>query len=192
MKAEFLPGFFRMNVSVNSDDYWIKRIVNDVSEFDVIYDRYITPIYKYVIRRIPNKFEAEDITADIFLTTIESIVEGKYQCNNHFISWLFTIARRRIADYYRKPADCPLDIDKSLNVGQMPTLQESESLDDLLTHFTGLSEYEQDLLALRFSAQLDFKKIAQIVDKSVPSVKMATHRALRKLRTNMRGEGHEG
>lgn len=181
-----------MNVSVNSDDYWIRRIVKDVSEFDVIYDRYITPIYKYVIRRVPNKFEAEDITADIFLTTIESIVEGKYQCNNHFMSWLFTIARRRIADYYRKPADCPLDTGKSLNAGQMPTLQESESFDDLLAHFTGLSEYEQDLLALRFSTQLDFKEIAQIVEKSVSSVKMATYRALRKLRTNMRGEGHEG
>lgn len=192
MKAEFLPGFYRMNVSVNNDDYWIKRIVNDVSEFDVIYDRYITPIYKYVIRRIPNKFEAEDITANIFLTALESIVEGKYQCNNHFASWLFTIARRRIADYYRKPAEYSLDAVIPSEYHHVSAVDGNENYEELQSHYSKLNNYEQDLLALRFSAQLDYKKIAQIVNKSVCSVKMATYRALRKLRKNMRGEGHEG
>jgi len=192
MRTETPPHFPNIDTLEHDDDYWLGQVNTDFSAFDVIYNRYLRRIYRYVFRRVANIFEAEDITSDIFLNALEKILKGNYQCNNHFTSWLFTIARRRIADYYRKPADCPLDTDISLNVGQMPTLQECESLDDLLTHFTGLSEYEQDLLALRFSAQLDFKKIAQIVEKSVPSVKMATHRALRKLRTNMRGEGHEG
>lgn len=181
-----------MNVSVNSDDYWIKRIASDVSEFDVIYDRYVTTIYKYVIRRVPNKFEAEDITADIFLTALESIIEGKYQCNNHFTSWLFTIARYRVADYYRKPAECSLDAAIYGKPNPGSAMDWDEHYEELLSHYSKLNNYEQDLLALRFSAQLDFKKIAQIVNKSVFSVKIATYRALRKLRTSMRGEEYEG
>jgi len=181
-----------MDTLEHDDDYWVGQVNTDFSAFDVIYYRYLMRIYRYVFRRVANKFEAEDITSDIFLNALENIVKGNYQCNNRFASWLFTIARRRVADYYRKPVEFSLESENKLNLSLMPADPGDGAFDDLLAHYNHLSEYEQDILALKFSAQLDFRKIAQVVNKSVPSVKMATHRALRKLRTNMRGASHEG
>jgi len=192
MKTETPPHFPNLDSLEHDDDYWVGQVNTDFSAFDVVYNRYLRRIYRYVFRRVVNKFEAEDITSDIFLNALENILKGNYQCNNRFASWLFTIARRRIADYYRKPVDFPLESEKKLNLSQIPAGLGDGNLDDLLVHFTRLTEYEQDILALRFSARLDFRKIAQVVNKSIPSVKMATHRALRKLRTNMRGARHEG
>ena len=44
---------------------------------------------------------------------------------------------------------------------------------------------EQELLTLRFSAELDYKTMALLLHKNLAAVKMATYRALSKLRAKM-------
>ena len=172
-----------------NDEYWIKRLPNDVTAYNIIYDRYLIPVYRYVFRRVSNKWDAEDITAIVFLTVLERLLAGKYTSNGQFAAWLFTIARSKIADYYRQPVDFSLDVAEIINENKtLFTDNETDELKDLTRCFGMLSPYEQDLLAFRYSALLDFRTISIILNKSQSSVKMATYRSIQKLRNRLKGE----
>ena len=103
---------------------------------------------------------------------------------NKFAAWLFTIARTKITNYYRDRQTLPLEA-----VADTPTHwiagQEDFENGELGKGFSQRTNIEQDLLALRFSADLDFKTIAVILRKNAAAVKMATYRALNKLRKSM-------
>jgi len=57
-------------------------------------------LFNFIRRRVLLKEDAEDILNDVFLRFIENIPEIEIMEN--ITSWLFTIARNRITDKYRK------------------------------------------------------------------------------------------
>lgn len=56
------------------------------------------PLLNYVKKRVRNMEDAEDLTQDVFLKLAKS---DEQQVNN-LKSWVYTIARNTITDYYRK------------------------------------------------------------------------------------------
>lgn len=172
------------DIQYQDDEYWIKRMSTDTTAFEVIYDRYVDRVSRYISRKVGNPSETEELTSIVFVSVLEAIMGGKYSAQNKFAAWLFTIARTKITNYYRERKTLPLD-----DVADTPTncIAELEDFEDyeLENRFSQLTNFEQDLLALRFSADLDFKTIAIILHKKAAAVKMATYRALNKLRKSM-------
>ena len=78
----------------------IKLAGNLTDTFNEIYEAYIKNIFRYVYNRTGNNKDAEDITSQIFLAVLEGL--PKYNDNGHLAAWLFTIARRKTIDFYRK------------------------------------------------------------------------------------------
>lgn len=54
----------------------------------------------FILKRIPNKFDADDILQDVFVRIHLNI--GQLQNTEKLLPWIFTIARNVIADFYRK------------------------------------------------------------------------------------------
>src|SRR5687767_10815197 len=69
-------------------------------EAAALHARYLDDVYRYVARRVAQREEAEDITAETFAAAFESLPKFRGQCEPRL--WLFGIARRKIADAFRR------------------------------------------------------------------------------------------
>lgn len=64
-----------------------------------LYLLYAQPVFRYLYSRIRNIPEAEDAIAQTFLAALEQIPKKH---DGYFASWLFSIARNKAMDYFRK------------------------------------------------------------------------------------------
>lgn len=78
----------------------VRHAQADPTAFAPIYHHYVTSVYRYVFSKIGNHMEAEDITAEVFMDELRQL--PNYRERGYFTAWLFAIARRRIADFYRQ------------------------------------------------------------------------------------------
>jgi RNA polymerase sigma-70 factor (ECF subfamily) len=67
-----------------------------------LHARYLTDVFRYVLRRVPRQEEAEDITAQVFAAAFEGLSRFRGQCSPFL--WLLGIARRQIAIALRRRA----------------------------------------------------------------------------------------
>lgn len=62
--------------------------------------RYLDEVFRYVSRRIPQRQDAEDITAEVFAAAFEGLARFRGQCSPR--AWLLGIARRKVVDALRR------------------------------------------------------------------------------------------
>ncbi len=160
----------------------IRTARDDPEAFSQLYRHYVTPVYRYCLSRIGNVADAEDVTAQVFIAVWESL--PRYRHRGTFAAWLFTIARRRISDHFRKKPP-HLALDENRDRASMPGLQShyihTEALQRLNDLVQRLDETQQELLRLRFAAELTYRDIARVLGKSEGAVKMALRRLLKRL-----------
>lgn len=160
----------------------------DPEAFATLYRRFLTPVYRYLLRRSSNVQDAEDLSAQVFTEALEGLAAGRYREGGCFTAWLFTIARRRLVDYYRQRPVVPLDDPPSPEPGLLAAVEKGEDLQRLARLLARLDEDRQELLRLRFSAGLSFAEIGLLEGRSEAAVKMALYRALDFLREHWEDE----
>ena len=64
-----------------------------------IYKEYNKLLMSFIVRRVPNRYVAEDILQEVFMKVINNL--GQLKNYDKLKSWLFQIARNSIIDYYR-------------------------------------------------------------------------------------------
>lgn len=160
--------------------------------FSLLYREYVTQIYRYVLARVGGQSEAEDITSQVFMEALKRIDKFGKQAN--YAAWLFTIARNKVIDSYRRNRnEVSLEAGSELATGEANLLSgliDAEERQRLAHLLAGLPADQQELLQLRFAGELPYSQIAQVVRKSEAAVKMSIHRLLRKLHGQME-ESHE-
>lgn len=167
----------------------VKRARNDAEAFALLYRRYLTPLYRYLYRRLGNEKDAEDLTAQVFTEALEGL--AAYRERGRFASWLFTIARRRLVDLYRQRVPDELEDPPDGAPGLQATLEQGETYSRLALLLKQLDEDQQELLRLRFSAGLEFAEIAATLGRSTGAVKMSFYRAIERLRSQWETEHDE-
>jgi RNA polymerase sigma factor (sigma-70 family) len=151
--------------------------------FTALYQRYLTPLYRYLYRRLNNVHDAEDITTQVFIDVLEGLVNGAYHEGGCFAAWLFTIAHHRLVDFYRHHTSTALLDDPLSNESDLAeNIEEDEDMRYLASLIAQLDDDKQELLRLRFSAGLSFSEIGLLKSRSEASVKMALYRAIEFLR----------
>ena len=172
-------GDFDSDASVDLID----KAKSDPAAFVSIYRQFRDPVYYYIYARVGNRKDAEDLVAQVFLNVLEDL--NAYRDEGHFTAWLFTIARARAADYYRrrKPVISIEEFYSLCDPHQDPIEQiiNSENLKSLGTLLHFLEEDERELLRLRFSARLSFKDIAYLLKRKESAIKMSYYRLIEKL-----------
>ncbi len=158
------------------------------SAFGLLYDYYLPKIYRFVLIKVGQREEAEDITHLTFLKAWESI-EGYSYRGYSFGSWLYRIARNSVADRYR--GSYP---QVSLEEADEPESEEPRPGSDLDIKFdhnkimavlSKLGAIEQDVIIMRFVDDLAIREVAEAIGKSEGAVKLIQHRAIKKLKANL-------
>jgi RNA polymerase sigma-70 factor (ECF subfamily) len=149
--------------------------------------------------------DAEDLTADVFVTVAESLV--RFQGDERGLRrWVFAIAYRKVGESWRrarrrKTKPAPLhDLVRCLPSGDA----EADALDglstvDALAAIARLGSPQAEVVLLRVVADLSVEEVAAIVGKRPGSVRALQHRALLRLarefsppvRNAQTGPGHD-
>ncbi len=161
----------------------IEAAQRDPSRFGDLYEENFYRVYAYVARRVGDRHEAEDLTADVFREALAGI--GKFEWRDvPFRAWLFGIAARIIADYFRRagweagnPAARPEDL----------STDEIERTAMLFQLVERLPEAQFRVIHMRFVEQKSIREIARELERSEGAVKQLQLRAIENLRAQMEG-----
>jgi len=173
----------RASASAEEDASLVKAARRDPAAFATLYRRYVTPVYRYLYSRVGDGADAEDLTAQVFTEALEGL--HCYRERGNFAAWLFTIARHKVTDHYRRQRP-HLPLNEALDspadgTDPLAHMVQEEALRRLAALVAQLDEEQQELLRLRFAGGLTHGEIGAIVGRSEAAIKMAVHRLLRRL-----------
>jgi RNA polymerase sigma-70 factor (ECF subfamily) len=159
----------------------VEAAQRDPSRFGELYEEHFYRVYAYVARRVGDRHQAEDLTADVFREALAGI--GKFEWRGApFGAWLLGIAAHRIADYFKRS-------------GRVVPAQELDRVDSAETErhamlfqlVERLPEAQFRVIHLRFVEQKSIREIAEEMGRSEGAVKQLQLRAIENLRAQMEG-----
>jgi RNA polymerase sigma-70 factor (ECF subfamily) len=157
--------------------------------FGQLYEEHFDRIFRYVLLRVRNQADAEDITQQVFLKALENI--GSYRWRGMpFASWLFRIAHNSVVDHWKKKsrqnvvAVAPEEIDDMAASPDDPAVLTELNFDvkQLAAACEQLTDGQREIISLRFAGGLSVAESAKVMGKSEGAVKVLQHAALVKLR----------
>jgi RNA polymerase sigma-70 factor, ECF subfamily len=159
----------------------------DREAYAMLFERFHDEIYRFATRRLGDPASGQDVAAETFEDAFKSIHRFSWR-GARFESWLYTIARRRIADVLRARARADRASAGAVVVsvrdpatGVIDTIRTREAI-------ARLPEGEREVIELRFMEDLDVEETAARLGRSAGAVRVAQHRGLQRLRT-MLNEG---
>jgi RNA polymerase sigma-70 factor (ECF subfamily) len=155
--------------------------------FARLYDEHLDRVFRYIQYRVNNIQLAEDLTSTVFEKALSNF--GKYSSDRaSFSTWIFSIARNVVIDHYRvnqKRRTVSLEEVTAHSSSAPPPEEELERKDvreRLHSCLAELSEEEQEIIRLKFGAELNNRQIGKTLNLSESNVGTKLYRALRKLR----------
>ncbi len=171
-------------MNLNADRALVRRAQTSATGFGELFDIYYERIYKYAYRRIGARQNAEDIAAIVFEEALRGIQKYRWQ-NKPIAAWLYKIAARRVADFYRSGARGEVEPVERGDDGIEDKVSESVSMRAGLQR---LSEGDQEIIRLTFFDELETEEIAALLDCTANSIYVRLHRALKRLKAIMEQE----
>ena len=155
--------------------------------FTALYEENMTYVFRYINYRVANRNEAEDLTAVVFEKALAAF--RKYDRRKAAPrTWLLTIARNAVTDYFRKsskrntiPLENALGIESADPSPQEQT-ERREEHKQLHICLAALPQREQEIVSLKFGAELNNRQIASVLSLSENNVGTILFRAMSKLR----------
>ena len=164
-----------------------RAIKGEAEAFGLLYDKYQPQIYRFIYLKVGQREEAEDLTHQVFLKSWQSIAEYRFQ-GFPFSSWLYSIARHQIIDYYRtRKSEIALESVTEFKVeNPAPKIIDNNlDIERVKRALQQLKTEQQDVIILRFIEDLSLQEVASILNKTEGAIKLLQHRAIKKLRRIM-------
>jgi RNA polymerase sigma-70 factor, ECF subfamily len=149
-----------------------------LSAFEELVHRYEARIYRFVANNCRNDADAREVTQETFLSAFRKI--DRFDSRRAFVTWLFTIARRKCIDRHRAArfADGELLPEQADEETPHELLARRESEEDLWRRARNvLSERHYQLLWLRYAEDLSVADIARVIRRTRTHVKVMLFRA---------------
>jgi RNA polymerase sigma-70 factor (ECF subfamily) len=156
-----------------------------------LYEENFDKIYRYVVLKIGDRTEAEDMTQQVFLNAIQSISSYNWK-GMPFSSWLYRIAHNQIVDHLRKKSKrLTVPLDEAMPAqAEDPrrTAEQKIEIEEIIVATRDLTPAQREVISLRFGGELSVAEVAKTIGKSEGAVKALQHSAIAALRKAL-GEG---
>jgi RNA polymerase sigma factor (sigma-70 family) len=141
----------------------------NLDQMGLLFDRHHRLLYGFFYHNTGLKDESEDLVQTVFMNMIRSraTFTGSYK----FETWMYTIARNALKDYYRKNKRSSAFIDTD----QVKLLKQA---------LEQLSETDRELIVLSRYREMKYQEIALLLNLSEGAIKVRIHRAVKQLREN--------
>jgi RNA polymerase sigma-70 factor (ECF subfamily) len=172
----------------------VEKAKKDKKYFEKLYEMYFDKIYSYIYYRTFNHPLTEDLTSETFMKVLRSLDRFEWKENGSFSAWIFRIAQNVVNDYYRSKKEF-VDIEKISDSSWLRNPEE-ELLDkvekDIIkSALSKLTKDQQEVVILRYSANMKFHEIAKVKNKSDVAVRALFFRAIHSLKEMLLKEVHE-
>ncbi len=171
-----------------SQDAGERRLVEaaqkDPSRFGELYENNFERVYAYIARRVGNREEAQDLTAEVFHQALANLARFEWR-GLPFAAWLLRIASNAIADRWKSKArehgsptsDEPLshDID----------MEDVEQRAKLFRLVTTLPDDQRRVIEMRFAHEKSIREIAKELGRTGGAIKQLQFRGLETLRDQL-------
>ena len=162
----------------------------DDDALQTLYDLSATSIYAYALSVTKSAHDAQDIMHDTFIKVYENA--HTYQSHGKPMAWILTIAKNLCFQKFRQQSRM-VDIPDETIVAQFAD-NTKMSADDkmfLQQYLSHLSEQERSIVVLHAVTGLKHREIAKHLDMPLATVLSKYHRAIKKLKTIIKGAHNE-
>jgi RNA polymerase sigma-70 factor, ECF subfamily len=151
-----------------------------------IYEAYFDKIYRYLVVRVRNEVEAEDLTQQVFMKVLQSISSYKSK-GVPFSSWIYRIAHNQMVDFMRQQnKKSTVDIEglqlQDNADDPQQVMEQQVDVEEVKKATQKLTVAQQEVLSLRFTAEMSIAQCAEIMGKSEGAIKALQHSAVLALR----------
>jgi len=178
-------------VSPNGDAHSDRLIVDaaragDEKALSELYELYFPRVYRYILARTGNQYDAEDLAEEVFMRVLEAIDRFQWR-EAPFSAWLFRIAHNALISQRRKDSargrSAPLSDGLAVkSAGPDELVANRLVLNDVMAAAQRLPEAQRQVIAFRFAAGLSVAETARAMGKGEGNVKVIQHKAIAKLR----------
>ena len=175
-----LPKLFRSPADSPND------AARRLDQFAEKYQQFFPRVFAYVYGRVYNVHQAEDLVSEVFERAFLKM--DSLRNDEAFATWLFTIARNLVTSQARKRGRETIvapDILKSVVATSISVENEVLVREEVAAVVKCLKKFpqrEQDIVSLKFDAELTNGQIARVMGLSEANVRVILFRTLRKLR----------
>ena len=166
----------------------IEAAQRDPARFADLYERNFERVYAYVVKRVQDRAESEDLTADVFHHALANLKRFEWR-GIPFAVWLFRIAANVIADRWQRSGREFTDDSGIIQSAQVSPaeIEEVERRATLFRLVDTLPAEQKRVVVLRFVRQKSIKQVANEIRKTEGAVKQLQFRALSTLKARMEG-----
>lgn len=165
----------------------IEAAQKDLRRYGELYEQNLERVYAFIVRRVRDRQEAEDITAEVFHHALANLSKFEWR-GVPFAVWLYRIAANAIADRWKKLSREAIDpASDDLDQSHWPDIERRVILFKLIDD---LPVDQRSVLLKRFMEEKTVREIAEELGKSEGAVKQLQFRALENLRARV-GASHE-
>ena len=155
-----------------------------------LYHTHYEKLAHYFAVRIGNPVEAQDLASEVFLRALQAF--DRFQWRNVPIeAWLFKIAHNLVVDHRRKlkgRRTLPLEVEEAALEAPSPIeeqVEKQEELQELQRGIHRLTQAQQQVLALRFGAEMTSEEAGRAMGKKAGAIREFQSSAIKALRKSM-------
>jgi RNA polymerase sigma-70 factor, ECF subfamily len=162
----------------------VEAAQKDPRRFADLYEANFDRVYAFIVRRVRERADAEDLTAEVFHQALANLKRFEWR-GVPFSAWLYRIASNAIADRWQRvsrehanfrPDDPPVPQSSA-------SPEEIEKRARLFRLVSGLPDDQRRVIEMRFAVGKSIAEIAHELGRTHGAVKQLQLRAIRALRS---------
>lgn len=183
----FAPQAVFQAIGTLGDDALAYGIQNEAANFATLYRLHLPQVYRYLLARVGNVADAQDLTSETFLAAMQAF--PTYRAERPFVAWLLGIARHKVADHFRS-GRARVSFELTEEIADRSNSLE-EQVDDRLAweqlraQLARLSPDRAEAVSLRLFGGLEAAEIAGLMGKRETAVRMLIFRGMRDLQQQL-------
>jgi RNA polymerase sigma-70 factor (ECF subfamily) len=169
-----------------SERLLVEAAQKDPARFTELYEENFERVYAFVLRRVHDRADAEDLTAEVFQQALAKLAQFEWR-GVPFVAWLYRIAANAMADRWQRMSrerGNPVTEDAS---GQREVLDvdKIERHAQIFRLVKALPYEQRRVVEMRFAEEKSIREIAKELRRSAGAVKQLQFRGIQTLRAQM-------
>ena len=157
-------------------------------DFELIYEEFHIPIYKYLMRLTGDELLSEELMQETFYQAYKSIL--RYNGKSTLFTWLCAIAKNCYFKYLRKDKQKLMNVelleqelvsDEAADPQQV--FEKNETVSEVVDALMSMKKTYRDVIVMRAYFECSYNELSRVLGISESAAKVRYHRGIEILKT---------